>query len=111
MIEFKGVERMSENKVVEPRTLPGFMELLPEDQIKFNNMVDKIRKSYEKFGFLPLDTPVKISQHTSSTLNDVVYIQADEESIIFYDWLYRLLGKKKGHLRVDRFYKRRVGAL
>ena len=43
---------------VEPRTLPGFMELLPTEQIKFNNMMDKIRKSYEKFGFLPLDTPV-----------------------------------------------------
>ena len=43
---------------VEPRTLPGFMELLPADQIKFNNLVDKIRKSYEKFGFLPLDTPI-----------------------------------------------------
>lgn len=43
---------------VEPRTLPGFMELLPNEQIKFNNMVDKIRKSYEKFGFLPIDTPI-----------------------------------------------------
>ena len=43
---------------VEPRTLPGFMELLPTEQIKFNSMVDKIRKSYEKFGFLPLDTPI-----------------------------------------------------
>lgn len=43
---------------IEPRTLPGFMELLPVDQIKFNSMVDKIRKSYQRFGFLPLDTPV-----------------------------------------------------
>ena len=43
---------------VEPRTLPGFMELLPADQIKFNSLMDKIRKSYEKFGFLPLDTPI-----------------------------------------------------
>ena len=43
---------------VEPRTLSGFMELLPADQIKFNSLVDKIRKSYEKFGFLPLDTPI-----------------------------------------------------
>ena len=43
---------------IEPRTLPGFMELLPNEQIKFNNMMDKIRKSYEKFGFLPLDTPI-----------------------------------------------------
>ena len=43
---------------VEPRTLPGFMELLPKDQILFNNMKEKIQRSYEKFGFLPLDTPI-----------------------------------------------------
>lgn len=43
---------------VQPRTLPGFMELLPNEQIQFNGMVDKIRSSYEKFGFLPLDTPI-----------------------------------------------------
>ena len=43
---------------VEPRTLPGFMELLPNEQIKFNSMIDKIRKSYEEFGFLPVDTPI-----------------------------------------------------
>lgn len=42
----------------EPRTLPGFMELLPQEQILFNQMKDKIRLTYEKFGFLPLDTPV-----------------------------------------------------
>ena len=43
---------------VEPRTLPGFMELLPQEQIIFNQIKEKIQKSYEKFGFLPLDTPV-----------------------------------------------------
>ena len=43
---------------IEPRTLPGFMELLPSEQIKFNGMVDKIRKSYERYGFLPIDTPI-----------------------------------------------------
>ena len=43
---------------VQPRILPGFMELLPADQIAFNKMYDTIRKVYEKFGFLPLDTPV-----------------------------------------------------
>ena len=43
---------------VEPRTLPGFMELLPKDQILFNQMKEKIQKSYEKFGFLPIDTPI-----------------------------------------------------
>ncbi len=43
---------------VEPRTLPGFMELLPNDQVKFNQMIQIIQNSYERFGFLPLDTPV-----------------------------------------------------
>ena len=43
---------------IEPRTLPGFMELLPKEQIIFNKMKEKIRKSYEKFGFLPIDTPI-----------------------------------------------------
>ena len=43
---------------VTPRILPGFMELLPADQILFNDMHDKIRSVYESFGFLPLDTPI-----------------------------------------------------
>lgn len=44
--------------IVKPSILAGFMELLPQDQILFNNMKDTIRRTYEKFGFLPLDTPV-----------------------------------------------------
>ena len=43
---------------VNPKIMPGFMELLPEDQILFNKMKDTIREVYEKYGFLPLDTPV-----------------------------------------------------
>lgn len=46
------------NKIVKPSTLAGFMELLPEEQILFNRMIDIIRKNYEKFGFLPIDTPI-----------------------------------------------------
>ena len=41
-----------------PKTLPGFLELLPKEQILFNELMDKIKNSYEKFGFLPLDTPI-----------------------------------------------------
>lgn len=44
--------------IVKPSTLPGFMELLPKDQILFNEMLDTIKRNYEKYGFLPLDTPV-----------------------------------------------------
>ena len=43
---------------VEPRTLAGFMELLQNEQILFNQMKEKIENTYKKFGFLPLDTPV-----------------------------------------------------
>ena len=44
--------------IVKPSILPGFMELTPTDQILFNRMMDTIRKNYEKFGFLPIDTPI-----------------------------------------------------
>ena len=43
---------------IEPRILQGFVELLPDEQIAFNKMYDKIRNVYESFGFLPIDTPV-----------------------------------------------------
>ena len=45
-------------QIVQPSTLPGFMELLPKDQLVFNRMKDIIRKNYEEKGFLPIDTPV-----------------------------------------------------
>ena len=41
-----------------PKTLSGFMELLPNEQILFNQMMDNIRHTYEKYGFLPIDTPI-----------------------------------------------------
>jgi len=44
--------------MIEPTILPGFMELLPGDQIIFNRFLKNIQESYELFGFLPLDTPV-----------------------------------------------------
>ena len=49
---------MSEIKRVEPRTLSGFMELLPQEQIKFNEMKRIIEETYELYGFLPQETPI-----------------------------------------------------
>ncbi len=43
---------------VQPRILPGFMELLPQEQLVFNRILDIIRYNYELFGFTPMDTPV-----------------------------------------------------
>lgn len=44
--------------MIKPRTPPGVMELLPRDQIAFQQMLDTIRGSFERFGFLPIETPV-----------------------------------------------------
>jgi len=49
---------MSRNKGVTTKALSGFMELLPEEQIAFNNMLDVIRDAYETFGFIPINTPI-----------------------------------------------------
>ena len=43
---------------IKPKTLPGFMELMPNEQILFNKMKETIKNSYESYGFLPLDTPI-----------------------------------------------------
>ena len=43
---------------VTPRTLSGFMELLPADQLKFERMLSLLRETYSSYGFTPLDTPV-----------------------------------------------------
>ena len=44
--------------IVEPRTLAGTMELLPKEQILFDEIKNKIETAYKSYGFLPLDTPV-----------------------------------------------------
>ncbi len=45
------------NKVT-PRTLSGFMELLPQEQLKFDKIVRTLQDVYASYGFLPLDTPI-----------------------------------------------------
>lgn len=47
-----------ESTLIKPRTPPGVMELLPRDQIAFQRMLDAIRRNFERFGFLPVETPV-----------------------------------------------------
>ena len=43
---------------VSPRTLSGFMELPPKEQMKMEAMMEILRRSYSLYGFTPLDTPV-----------------------------------------------------
>ena len=41
-----------------PRTLSGFMELLPARQVQFERMAELLRRTYSLYGFTPLDTPI-----------------------------------------------------
>ena len=42
---------------IKPRTLSGFMELLPQKQQKLEKMMQILRDTYSLYGFAPLDTP------------------------------------------------------
>ena len=44
-------------EIIKPRTLSGFMELLPGKQIRFEKMTEILRSTYASYGFAPLDTP------------------------------------------------------
>jgi len=43
---------------IKPRTLSGFMELLPPQQVYFDAMVRRLRDSFSLYGFTALDTPL-----------------------------------------------------
>lgn len=43
---------------IKPRTLSGFMELLPPRQMQFDRMLESLRHTYALYGFTPLDTPL-----------------------------------------------------
>ncbi|MBR5615526.1 MAG: ATP phosphoribosyltransferase regulatory subunit, partial [Clostridia bacterium] len=49
---------MAKNNLVTPRTLAGFMELLPREQLAFERMRRALEDVYRLYGFYPLDTPV-----------------------------------------------------
>ena len=44
-------------EIIKPRTLSGFMELLPDKQQRFETMAEILRRTYASYGFAPLDTP------------------------------------------------------
>jgi histidyl-tRNA synthetase len=44
--------------LIQPRTPPGTLELLPREQMIFQHMLDTIRRGFERFGFIQIETPV-----------------------------------------------------
>jgi histidyl-tRNA synthetase len=68
--------------LTQARTMPGVMELLPPDQIAFQRMLDTIRRNFERFGFLPIETPVMefsevlLTKQGGETERQVYFVQS-----------------------------------
>lgn len=68
--------------LITPRTPAGTMELLPRRQIAFQRMLDTIRRNYERFGFIPVETPVfevadvLLSKSGGETEKQVYFVQS-----------------------------------
>ncbi|MGE5186753.1 MAG: ATP phosphoribosyltransferase regulatory subunit, partial [Acidobacteriota bacterium] len=67
---------------VQPRTPPGVLELLPAQQIAFQRMLDTIRRGFERFGYLPVETPafeltdVLLTKSGGETEKQVYFVQS-----------------------------------
>jgi len=67
---------------IQPRTPPGTLELLPREQMIFQHMLDVIRRSYERFGFVPIETPafelkdVLLTKSGGETEKQVYFVQS-----------------------------------
>jgi histidyl-tRNA synthetase len=68
--------------LTQARTMPGVMELLPLDQIAFQDLLDTIRRNFERFGFLPIETPVMefsdvlLTKQGGETERQVYFVQS-----------------------------------
>jgi histidyl-tRNA synthetase len=68
--------------VTEARTMPGVLELLPLDQVAFQSMLDAIRRNFERFGFVPVETPaielasVLLTKEGGETERQVYFVQS-----------------------------------
>ncbi|MEO6968309.1 MAG: histidine--tRNA ligase [Rhodanobacteraceae bacterium] len=64
------------------RTMPGVLELLPREQIAFQSMLDTIRRGFEVYGFLPIETPaieyadVLLTKSGGETERQVYFVQS-----------------------------------
>src|SRR5271163_4742220 len=67
---------------VQPRTPQGVLELLPAQQIAFQRMLDTIRRGFERFGVLPIETPtfelkdVLLTKSGGETEKQVYFVQS-----------------------------------
>jgi histidyl-tRNA synthetase len=68
--------------LTQARTMPGVMELLPLDQIALQQLLDTIRRNFERFAFLPIETPVMefsdilLTKQGGETERQVYFVQS-----------------------------------
>lgn len=68
--------------LTQARTMPGVLELLPLDQVAFQSMLDAIRRNFERYGFLPIETPVMefssilLTKQGGETERQVYFVQS-----------------------------------
>ncbi|MGN6312788.1 MAG: histidine--tRNA ligase [Rhodanobacteraceae bacterium] len=66
----------------QPRTMPGVLELLPREQVAFQCMLDAIRRGFELYGFVPVETPaiefadVLLTKTGGETERQVYFVQS-----------------------------------
>jgi histidyl-tRNA synthetase len=66
----------------QPRTMPGVLELLPREQVAFQSMLDTIRRGFELYGFVPVETPaiefadVLLTKTGGETERQVYFVQS-----------------------------------
>jgi histidyl-tRNA synthetase len=85
---------MSNKKLITPRILKGFRDFLPEEALKRQYAIDIIRRTFELYGFEPLETP---ALEYADTLLGKYGDEADKLLYVFED-----RGKRKVGLRYDQ---------
>ncbi len=82
------------NKFIQPKTLKGFRDFLPEEQILREKVINIIKKTFELFGFDPIETP---ALEYGETLLNKYGEEADKLLYLFED-----RGKRRVGLRYDQ---------
>jgi histidyl-tRNA synthetase len=68
--------------MISPRTMPGVLELLPAEQIAFQRMLEVVRHGFERYGFLPIETPaiefseILLTKTGGETERQVYFVQS-----------------------------------
>jgi len=84
---------MSNKKLITPRILKGFRDFLPEEALKRQYAIDIIRRTFELYGFEPLETPAIEYLETFAG-------QIGEDEKLFYK--FTDAGGRKVALRYDQ---------